>query len=213
MATSSTQSNTRTLVEAAVLLGLATLLSIFPKFDGIWANGGSITLASMLPIILVSYRHGVKWGLLTGFAFSLLQMLTGGLYLPAGGALAAFSGLMLDYILPYTVIGLGGMFRGKFKNAALELVAGTVVVLLLRYGFHVISGYVLWRSLADATKFLSTPGFSLGDNVVKNNQGESLLLLYSLIYNGSYMLPELLITSLGALAISPVAKYSQPKGG
>ncbi len=207
----STTSNTRTrkLVECALLLAIATMLSFFPKFEGIWANGGSITICSMLPIILVSYRYGLKWGLATGFCFSLMQMITGGgIYLPPGSVLIATAGLLLDYILPYTLIGLGGIFRGKFGNKpAIELPAGTVFVMLLRYLCHVVSGYVLWKDLAYATTFLSTPGFGLGNNVVSKFTGDTLCLLYSFIYNGSYMLPELIITTLGAVLISKFALY------
>jgi Predicted membrane protein len=206
---STSTTRTRTLIEAALLLAVATMLSFFPKFEGIWANGGSITVCSMLPIILVSYRHGIKWGLATGLCFSLMQMVTGSIWLPAGGLLPAVFGLLLDYILPYTLIGLGGIFKGKLKNNVLvELICGTVFVLLLRYTCHVISGYVLWKSLVDATEFLSTPGFGLGNSVVSNYTGDTLCLLYSFIYNGSYMLPELIITTIGASFLSRFALYN-----
>lgn len=211
MTNSSTTDNVHTLVESALLLAIATMLSFFPKFDGIWANGGSITLCSMLPIILVSYRHGAKWGLATGLCFSLLQMFTGGIFLPAGGAAAAAAGLLLDYILPYTLIGLGGIFRGKFKNTTAELALGTVFALLLRYACHVASGYILWKSVADATSFLSTPGFGLGNGIVSKFTGNTLCFLYSLIYNGSFMLPELILTTLGAVLVSKFALYGLKK--
>ena len=72
---SKTYSKTRTLVECALMIALGTVLANIKIFE--MPNGGSITLLSMLPFILVSYRHGTKWGLFTGFVNSLLQMLLG----------------------------------------------------------------------------------------------------------------------------------------
>ncbi|MEG1017272.1 MAG: energy-coupled thiamine transporter ThiT, partial [Oscillospiraceae bacterium] len=66
----------RILVECAMLLAMACVLSLFPKFKFL-ADGGSITVCSMLPIILISYRRGIKWGLLSGFAFFVFQTITG----------------------------------------------------------------------------------------------------------------------------------------
>ncbi|MEF9975584.1 MAG: energy-coupled thiamine transporter ThiT [Oscillospiraceae bacterium] len=203
-----TSKRTHTLVECAILLSVATVLSIFPKLDGIWARGGSITICSMLPIILISYKHGIKWGLLTGLAFSLLQILTGGFY-PAGTTLAAaLFTLLLDYIFPYTVIGLGGMFKKSIKNTSLALVMGTIVVLLMRFAFHVTSGYVLWKSIETASEFLATPGFGIGTWALSNFSGNVLCLVYSFIYNGSYMIPEIIITSVGAF----IASHVKPLG-
>lgn len=78
---SKTYSKTRTLVECALMIALGTVLANIKIFE--MPNGGSITLLSMLPFILISFRHGVKWGLFTGFVNSLLQMLLG-FYAPPG---------------------------------------------------------------------------------------------------------------------------------
>lgn len=67
---SKTASKTRILVECALMIALGTVLANIKIFE--LANGGSITLFSMVPFILVSFRHGVKWGLFTGFVNSLL---------------------------------------------------------------------------------------------------------------------------------------------
>ena len=70
---SKTYSKTRTLVECALMIALGTVLANIKIYS--LPNGGSITLFSMLPFIMISFRHGVKWGLFTGFVNSLLQML------------------------------------------------------------------------------------------------------------------------------------------
>ena len=72
---SKTYSKTRTLVECALMIALGTVLANIKIYE--LPNGGSITLFSMLPFIMISFRHGVKWGLFTGFVNSLLQMLLG----------------------------------------------------------------------------------------------------------------------------------------
>ena len=91
MATKS-YSRTRTLVECALMIAVGTVLAQIKIFE--MPFGGSVTLVSMLPFILVSFRHGVKWGLATGFVNSLLQMLLG-FYAPPAGTVAAFVGVVL----------------------------------------------------------------------------------------------------------------------
>ena len=94
---SKTYSKTRTLVECALMIALGTVLANIKIFE--MPNGGSITLLSMLPFILVSYRHGTKWGLFTGFVNSLLQMLLGFYAPPAPGLLPLVGMILLDYVL------------------------------------------------------------------------------------------------------------------
>ena len=73
---SNNSSKTKVLVEGALLIAISAVLSIWPKFKFL-PYGGSITVCSMLPIILFSYRRGIKWGLLAGLAFALIQTITG----------------------------------------------------------------------------------------------------------------------------------------
>ncbi len=204
------RSKTRILVESAVLVAIATVLSIFPKFEGFWANGGSITFCSMLPIIIISYRHGIKWGLLSGFVFSLMQLVTGGFYSPATSINMVVLTLMLDYFLPYSVLGLGGMFRGSIKKPAVAMALGTVVVLLLRYVSHVISGYFLWKSIEYAQSELQTLG-GIGEWALGSLSGDVLYNFYNVVYNGSYMVPEIIITTIGALIIGKVLEKTLTK--
>ena len=82
---SSSYTKTRIMVECALMIALGTILANIKIYE--LPNGGSITLFSMVPFILVSFRHGVKWGLFTGFVNSLLQMLLGFYAPPAPGLL------------------------------------------------------------------------------------------------------------------------------
>ena len=167
------------LVECAVMLALSVALS----FLKIWQMpyGGAVTLLSMLPLCIISIRHGTLWGLGTAFCYSWFQILQGGVFawgLTPGILIAC---LLLDYILAFTVLGLAGVFRKLGKGGA---IAGVATVCVLRFGFHFLSGYYLWANF-DAFK-------AFGETFV-NRPG-----LYSLVYNGSYMLPELVFTTVAA---------------
>ena len=63
------------LTESGILLAFAIVLSFVKLVDLLF--GGSITACSMLPIALIAYLHGTAWGLLSAFAFSLVQLLDG----------------------------------------------------------------------------------------------------------------------------------------
>lgn len=186
---------TRILVEGAVMLALATALSYIRIYKLPW--GGSITLFSMLPIVLFSIRRGLKAGLAVSFLFSLIQFFQGigdGLF---GWGLTPFmliACILLDYIIAFTVLGLGGLFR-KEKTAG--WIGGIVIAIALRFVMHFLSGVVIWESFGELWE-----GFSTDSTV-----------LYSLLYNGSYMLPELVITTVVAvilLNIPHVRKLFRP---
>lgn len=194
------------LAETGIMLAIATVLSVIQPFQ--LPFGGGITIVSMLPIVLLSYRHGVRWGLFSGFIYSLLQIATGfgtvkGFFVPEDYALAAGIGIvLLDYVLAYTVLGFGGAFR-KMKPAP-ALLLGTVAALLLRYLVHIVSGAVFFGAWAEW--FFTQEGFySIGGTIMEHFSGAGLAMIYSVFYNGLYMLPELVLTSLAALAVSRIS--------
>ena len=191
---SKTYSKTRTLVECALMIALGTVLANIKIYS--LPNGGSITLFSMLPFIMISFRHGVKWGLFTGFVNSLLQMLLG-FYAPPAGTVAAFVGVvLLDYVLAFTLLGLAGVIAKPFKNHLLGVAAGTAAVCIIRFLCSFLSGALLWGSYQESYEWA---------------RGMSVWL-YSFIYNGSYMLPELLITTVCAVILCKAApKFFLPE--
>ncbi len=170
---------TKKLTESAVMLALSAVLSYVKLID--LPYGGSITLCSMLPILLIAYRYGVGFGLISGFAYSLIQLLMGLKNLSyATSAIAAIAIILLDYVFAFTVIGFGGIFRKRMKQTS-AIISGTLFVCLMRYAFHVVSGCTVWA------------GLSIPD---------AQALVYSLAYNATYMLPELIIAVVGAAWIS-----------
>ncbi len=198
--------NTRKLVVSAVMLALATILSLIKLWEMPW--GGSITLFSMLPIILIGFMYSPKWGVLTALTGALLQMLLGATMSQAFAGLDGISVLymaILDYIVAFTVLGLGGIFKKVIKNQYVCLILGVIFTVLLRYAAHFASGAILWGGYAEW--FFSDPeAFAsvapeLCNGIMENFSGTGLACVYSAIYNGCYMLPELIITVIGAVAV------------
>lgn len=164
------------LTETAIMIALGFILSMLKIID--MPFGGSVTAFSMLPVILIAYRYGTAWGLLSGFAASLLQMLMGLKNLTyATSPWAGIAIVMLDYIVAFAVMGLGGIFRKKINDQGVALAMGTLVVCVLRYICHVVSGCTVWAGVS-----------------IPTSDG----LLYSLAYNCAYMIPETLLTIVAA---------------
>lgn len=167
------------LTECAIMVAMAFILSFITIIK--MPFGGSVTAASMLPIIIVSYRHGLRWGLISGFAYSLLQLLTGLESLNyATTSWAVISIVVLDFLVAFTVLGLVGIFK-RSKHQMLVLTVGTLIVCFLRFVCHVVTGCTVWAGVS----IPSTDG-----------------VIYSLVYNASYMIPETVVTIYVAALIS-----------
>ena len=178
------------LVLAGVMIAMGTALGFVKPFE--LPYGGAITLCSMLPVMFFSYRCGLKGGLSAGLVFSVLQLLFGLDALKGISAMMVVGSIFLDYILAFTVLGLAGMFRGKIKNDAAAFTLGSFVSMMLRYFCSFLSGWVLWASFnetADMQGFIASFFPALG-----NLSGTALAVVYSLVYNGSYMIPEIILT-------------------
>ena len=178
------------LVLAGVMIAMGTALGFVKPFE--LPYGGAITLCSMLPVMFFSYRCGLKWGLSAGLVFSVLQLLFGLDALKGISAMMVVGSIFLDYILAFTVLGLAGMFRGKIKNDAVAFTLGSFVSMMLRYFCSFLSGWVLWASFnetADMQRFIASFFPALG-----NLSGTALAVVYSLVYNGSYMIHEIILT-------------------
>lgn len=167
------KNTTLILVECALMIAMSTVLSMFKVFA--MPQGGTVTCASMVPLVLVSYRHGLKWGVSTAFAHSILQMIIGFTPPPANTFAAFVAVVLLDYVLAFTVLGAASFFGKPFKNRSVSVAVGAVAVTFLRFLCSFLSGILVWGSYAPE----GTP-----------------VWLYSLGYNGSYMLPEIVITAV-----------------
>lgn len=185
------------LTECALMIALATVLSLVKIYEAPF--GGAVTLLSMAPIIVLSMRHGVGVGLAAGFVHSLIQLVLG---LSNVAWVPDLTGkilcILLDYILPFTLLGLGGIFRDvKFtKNARTNVIVsallGTLLVTILRFGCHILSGVVIWYAL-DLEWYADDPTH------IVNRYSQ---WIFSLIYNGWYMVPEIIETAIGTPIIA-----------
>ncbi|MEG1994208.1 MAG: energy-coupled thiamine transporter ThiT [Oscillospiraceae bacterium] len=178
------KSTTSILVEAGLMVAMAIILNEFVSFH-FWPNGGSVSLGGMVPILLLSYRHGTKWGLLGGFAFSIINFILGIKYLNGLTTLIFIGSVVLDYVLPFGILGLAGMFKNKLGNKSKEIVLGSSVVILIRYISHLLSGYILWGDIA--------------------GEGVWGAIVYTFTYNSSYMIPEWIISVVILLLLSKTA--------
>lgn len=115
--------------------------------------------------------------------------------------LASFGIFLLDYIIAFTVLGFGGIFRNKIKNKQLSLVCGILTAGLFRYIAHVISGAIFFGIWGEW--FFTQEGFfAWGQTLVDMFPGQSLYVIYSLIYNLSFLLPEVVITAVVGFLIT-----------
>lgn len=108
--------NALVMCECAIMIALAAVLSFVKILE--LPYGGSVTAFSIVPIVIISYRHGVKWGLLSGFVFSIIQLIQGASNLSyATSFWAAVTIILFDYVIAFTVIGLAGFLRNKVSKS------------------------------------------------------------------------------------------------
>ena len=184
------------MVALAVALSLVSKVLLEPLLKPLFPFGGSVTLFSMLPICLLSIRRGIGWGTVAAFCFAWFQILEGGVFawgLTPGMLIAS---LLLDYLLAFTVLGLAGIFRNRGKGGML---LGIVLVCLLRFAIHFLAGVLLWANFAEFIAF--------GQTWINRP------VLYSLVYNGGYMLPETLLTVVGAVLLLRMKQFQKLVGG
>lgn len=174
---SDTRVRLRRLVETAMMIAAAVALSYVKVWE--MPQGGSVTLGSMVPILLVGLRHGPGWGILAGVLDGLLQFwLDPYFYHPVQ--------VLLDYPIAFGLLGLAGLARGHARWAAAWL--GSLAI-AGRFTAHVIAGVVFFGQFAP--------------------EGQSPLV-YSLIYNGSYLLPEAVLSAVLLMVLLPALDRALP---
>ena len=191
-------SNTYKLTVCAIMVALGAVLSLIKVLK--MPFGGSVTLLSMLPCAMVSVMLGLKWGLAASFVESVIQLAFG---ITMDGVLgwgltpACLVGtILLDYIVAYTVIGLAGAFRSKGYAG---ICLGTGLAVFLRFVSHLVSGAIIFANFEEFVAF----GASWFGHP----------WLYSLCYNGAYMLPELIFTVVAAVILFKLPQIKKIMAG
>ena len=176
--------NVRALTECSVMIALSVVLGFIKVAE--MPYGGSVTLASMFPIVIVAYRHGFGWGMGAATANSLVQLISGIKYFSYFTTWQSVIALMVfDYVLAFAVFGLAGVFKGRMKQN-LSIALGAVLSSMLRYFCHVISGATIWAGL-------SIPS--------------GAALVYSLGYNATYMIPETVILVAVSIYLGSIVDF------
>ena len=175
------------LTECSVMLALSIVLSLVKIIR--MPMGGSVTLLSMLPVMLIAVKYGFKGGLPCAFGLALYRLFegiaSGNVFVYCTEAKTVIICALFDYLIPFTVLGCAAMFRkpaeklrpDKRGAADALLLAGFVAVIFVRFLCHFITGFTIWGQWAP--------------------EGQSAYI-YSLLYNGQYMLPECVFTTVGA---------------
>ena len=171
------------MMEIAIFAALGFVLD-FVSFR--MPQGGSVSLV-MIPIVLIAFRRGVGAGVLTGLLVGLLQIVSGFISVAPLSFGFVIMQVLLDYLLAYGVVGLAGVMRAKYLQHAhakktgkmlAAVVAGVLIASVLRYFVHVITGILFFGMFAEG-------------NVV----------IYSVIYNATYMIPVFLLAAFVCAAL------------
>ena len=190
------------LCECAIFIALSTVLSIFAK---VWESplGGSVTILSMLPVMFISIRHGLQWGFGSAFVYSVIQLIDGFdsiAYIPTAGGIVC--SILFDYIVPFTILGIAGIFVKRdctnAKKEYLSILFGILLAIALRFICHYLVGALLWYEITKEGQW----------NDYVNKYGP---WLYSLIYQSLYLVPDGLLVVLASPIIPRLYKIRLTK--
>ena len=171
------KNNLLILCESAIMIALAAALGFFKI--SLWAQGGSIDLC-MAPLFVLAYRRGAKVALPACFAYGLIDCIVG------GGIGWGLPSILLDYVLAYGVVGIAGFFRKMPFGLTLGVIAGS----LARFAVHFVSGVTIYKIAVGTSVELFGMTFD-----------SSMAALYSLVYNGSYMLGDCVLSLMAVLLL------------
>ena len=161
--------NVRMLTEGGMMIALATILSHFKVYEA--PNGGSVTAGSMIPIILFAIRWGMAPGIAIGTTYGILQfILKPEFYYPMQ--------VVLDYPVAFGLLGLAGIVsflkNDESIHGYINVFIGVLLAIIGRMGSHVLSVAIFFAEYA----------------------GSKNPWIYSLGYNATYLIPELIISSI-----------------
>ena len=164
----------RMLVEGALFVAMAYVLS-FIEINVAWQYGGSIDFV-MIPLIIYAIRWGTAPGLMAGLVFGTVK------FFLSGGVAVNWQSMLLDYSLAYMFVGFAGVLKNRASLAWLAAVVGCFA----RFIIHFVSGVTIYAEYM--------PPIFMGWEMTSPT-------VYSILYNGSYMLPSAVIAIAGCLAL------------
>lgn len=160
------------LTESSILVALAVVLELISKMIPVlqMPYGGSASLA-MFPLFILSFRQGFKWGIIAGLVYGIINFFIDGY--------AFFWGsFVFDYTLAFAAIGLAGLFSKKALKLNLSaILLGILLAAFTRFIIHTLSGILFFAEYA----------------------GDQNVIIYSVLYNGGYMLASTVLCILVTL--------------
>jgi thiamine transporter len=181
-----TGNRTRVLVEIALTVALAVVLGLLKLWE--MPYGGSISL-EMLPILVLALRRGWRVGVLAGALYGVVALMFGGLVVHPVQ-------FVLDYPVAFALAGLAGVVTPYLRRSTASvrttwpwIVGGVALGSALRFVSHWVSGLVFFGQYA-------APG--------------QPAWLYSLLYNGSYLVPAAVICAVAAVLLVPALERAVP---
>jgi thiamine transporter len=180
--------NTLAICEAGIMIALSTVLAMLKLID--MPYGGSVTFGQMLPIVIYAYRHGPKYGMGAALTASVIQLLLGlenFSYLPLVSWYSILVLALLDYVVAYSAFGIAGFLKKKYDYRS-AMVIGAVIASIVRYLCHVVSGFTAWAAFEIPT---------------------GAVLLYSVGYNATYMIPETIVLVTAVYYIASAIDFSK----
>ncbi|MBQ6702360.1 MAG: energy-coupled thiamine transporter ThiT [Clostridia bacterium] len=187
---------TRKMAECAIMIAASVMLSMIKIYEA--PLGGSVTLFSMVPLMVVSLRHGIGWGLGSSFIFSVIKLWLGAgnfAYVPTVRGIVVV--IVLDYLLAYTAIGFAGAFRkirftkSERSGLLISTYLGVLFACIVRFVSHFVNGAVVWYEITkngEWNDYVQTVG----------------MWLYSFVYNITYLGPETVMALIAVPVIVTV---------
>lgn len=166
---SRTNFEAKVLAEVIVFAALSAALYTIRPFS--LPYGGSITLGSMVPVMWLSLRRGVRVGFFAGGIFGLAALIIDVMLLPYSPITNPVQ-VVLEYPIAFGVLGLAGMFHNRSTTLA---IIGVALSILVKFLLHFIAGIVFWAYTVPE-----------GWNPVA----------WSAVYNGSFLLVEFIICAI-----------------
>jgi len=171
----------RALTESAIFVAIAVVLHML-RFR-LMPQGGSVSFI-LVPLVFFSIRWGLSWGLMSAFVFGVLRTFM------AGGFGWGWQSVLLDFFVANTVIGFAGLF---YRKGGISPVLATLFAGILQYTAHWLAGFLIFYEWMP-DEFLGRP---------MTNP-----MFYSLIYNGTFMVPNIILSAIvvGILSV-PLKRY------
>ncbi len=175
------------LTVTSLLISMSLILSRV-EISVFFSSGGSVTLFSCVPLIMISFKYGYKWGVVSCGSFGLIHLITTNFRFQGLNLFSVIFSIVLDYIVSYSMIGLSSVFKFKFKFCLKHSLAiGVIFSFFLRLLTHVISGFLIFQPMFKS--FVQT-------------------IIYVIIYNVAYIVPEMMITLVGVFVIKKLIPES-----